>query len=190
MYPKKYYLELRNKFLPKSLETVFILESPPISGLYFYDTSGSTGEPLFTAMMNLFNQKPIENAIVKGEENEETEEKIIHVLDEETLEESINEEIQEETYEEQIVDDTQSINDIEVIDFTHVIDKEEFFEENNVEEVSDVELEENNSINWSLFEQDKAEVILLATGLGSANRHKACFPQSGKTARRNSGFRL
>ncbi len=100
---------------------------------------------------------------IDPKENEETEEKIIHVLDEETLEESINEEnqeeIQEETYEEQIVDDAQSINDIEVIDFTHVIDKEEFFDENNVEEVSDVELEENNSINWSLFEQDKAEEL-------------------------------
>ena len=119
--------------------------------------------PLEDEEDNLFNQKPIEKAIVKEEENEETEEKIIHVLDEETLEESINEENQEEnqeeTYEEQIVDDTQSINDIEVIDFTHVIDKEEFFDENNVEEVSDVELEENNSINWSLFEQDKPEEL-------------------------------
>ena len=115
--------------------------------------------PLEDEEDNLFNQKPIEKAIVKEEDNQETEEKIIHVLDEETLEESINEENQEETYEEQIVDDTQSINDIEVIDFTHVIDKEEFFDENNVEEVSDVELEENNSINWSLFEQDKAEEI-------------------------------
>ncbi len=115
--------------------------------------------PLEDEEDNLFNQKPIEKAIVKEEENEETEEKIIHVLDEETLEDSVNEEIQEETYEEQIVDDTKSINDIEVIDFTHVIDKEEFFDENNVEEVSDVELEENNSINWSLFEQDKAEEL-------------------------------
>ena len=115
--------------------------------------------PLEDEEDNLFNQKPIEKAIVKEEGNEEIEEKIIHVLDEETLEDSVNEEIQEETYEEQIVDDTQSINDIEVIDFTHVIDKEEFFDENNVEEVSDVELEENNSINWSLFEQDKAEEI-------------------------------
>ena len=105
---------------------------------------------------NLFNQKPIENSIVK-EENEETEKKIIHVLDEETLEEPINEEIQEKTYEEQIVDDTQSINDIEVIDFTHVIDKEEFSDEYEIEDESLTELEDNNSINWSLFEQDKAE---------------------------------
>ena len=115
--------------------------------------------PLEDEEDNLFNQKPIENVKVKGEENEETEEKIIHLLDEETLEESVNEEIKEETYEEQIVDDTQSINDIEVIDFTHVIDKEEFFDENNVEGVSDVELEENNSINWSLFEQDKTKEL-------------------------------
>ena len=115
--------------------------------------------PLEDEEDNLFNQKPIEKAIVKEEENKEIEEKIIHVLDEETLEESVNEEIKEETYEEQIVDDTQSINDIEVIDFTHVIDKEEFFDENNVEGVSDVELEENNSINWSLFEQDKTREL-------------------------------
>ena len=111
--------------------------------------------PLEDEEDNLFNQKPIEKAIVKEEENKEIEEKIIHVLDEETLEDSVNEEIQEE----QIVDDTQSINDIEVIDFTHVVDKEEFFDENNVEEVSDVELEENNSINWSLFEQDKTKEL-------------------------------
>ena len=115
--------------------------------------------PLEDEEDNLFNQKPIEKAIVKEEENEETEEKIIHVLDEETIEDSVNEETQEETHEEQIVDDTQSINDIEVIDFTHVIDKEEFFDENNVEGVSDVELEENNSINWSLFEQDKTKEL-------------------------------
>ena len=37
--------------------------------------------PLEDEEDNLFNQKPIENAIVKEEENEETEEKIIHVLD-------------------------------------------------------------------------------------------------------------
>jgi len=109
---------------------------------------------------NLFNQKPIENAIVKEEENEEIQEKIIHLLDEETLEESLNEEIQEETQEEQIVDEIQSINDIEVIDFTHVIDKEKFSNENEIEDKSSIELEDNNSINWSLFEEDKTENIL------------------------------
>jgi len=58
MYEKSYYIRLQKKFHPSDLKTVFILESPPISGLYFYDTTGSTGEPLFTAMMNLLRVKP------------------------------------------------------------------------------------------------------------------------------------
>ena len=58
MYQKEYYIKLQKKFHPSDVKTVFILESHPISGLYFYDTTGSTGEPLFTAMMNLYGEKP------------------------------------------------------------------------------------------------------------------------------------
>ncbi len=55
---KEYYLTLRNKYLPKCLKFVFILESPPASGKYFYDDQGSISEPLFSAMMKLLNFKP------------------------------------------------------------------------------------------------------------------------------------
>ena len=40
---------------------------------------------------NLFNQKPIENEISKVEIEEESEEKIVHILDEEPIEEPIEE---------------------------------------------------------------------------------------------------
>jgi hypothetical protein len=46
------YLALRNRFVPKKVKIVFILESPPASGKYFYNPAGSTKEPLFRAMMD------------------------------------------------------------------------------------------------------------------------------------------
>jgi hypothetical protein len=55
---KEYYLNLRNKYHPKKLEIVFVLESPPVSGKYFYDETGDTSEPLFSAMMKLFGYIP------------------------------------------------------------------------------------------------------------------------------------
>lgn len=57
---KEYYLNLRNKYLPEKLKLIFILESPPASGKYFYDETGKTSEPLFLALMKaLDNYKPI-----------------------------------------------------------------------------------------------------------------------------------
>ena len=50
MHTKAYYLELRNEYLPANLELVFIAESPPASGEYFYDSSGEVTEQLFRAM--------------------------------------------------------------------------------------------------------------------------------------------
>jgi len=50
---KEYYLRFRNKYHPTNIKTVFILESPPASGKYFYDESGNVSEPLFKAMMKL-----------------------------------------------------------------------------------------------------------------------------------------
>ena len=92
---------------------------------------------------NLFNQKPIENEISKVEIEEESEEKIVHILDEEPI------------------DETKSINDIEVIDFTHVVDKkEDLYEDELVNEIdiSSIEEEENaESINWSLFKEEKKD---------------------------------
>ena len=60
MKPKNYYINLRNKYLPDKIKTVFILESPPVSGKYFYDNSGLTSEPLFLAMMKLLRFYPFD----------------------------------------------------------------------------------------------------------------------------------
>jgi hypothetical protein len=45
------YMAFRNRYLPNPVKTIFVLESPPKTGLYFYNPDGKTGEPLFTAMM-------------------------------------------------------------------------------------------------------------------------------------------
>lgn len=51
MKNKNYYKKLRNKYLPKKIKVIFILESPPKSGLYFYNSTGNTNEVLFREMM-------------------------------------------------------------------------------------------------------------------------------------------
>lgn len=57
---KEYYLKLRNKYLPEILRIIFILESPPASGKYFYDETGSTTEPLYNEMMKALHYKPVD----------------------------------------------------------------------------------------------------------------------------------
>ena len=101
---------------------------------------------------NLFNQKPLKNDISSKEIEKESEDKIIHVLDEEPIgENNLKDEINE----------TKSINDIEVIDFTHVVDEKENLIENEVVNEIDIDLidqeETENSINWSLFDEDKKD---------------------------------
>ena len=101
---------------------------------------------------NLFNQKPLKNNISTEEIEEESEDKIVHILDEEPIDENgLEDEINE----------TKSINDIEVIDFTHVVDEKENLIENEVVNEIDIDLideeETENSINWSLFEEDKKD---------------------------------
>lgn len=46
-----YYTRLRSAYLPTTCRLIFIAESPPTSGKYFYDPSGKVTEPLFSAMM-------------------------------------------------------------------------------------------------------------------------------------------
>ena len=59
------------------------------------------------------------------------------------------------------INETKSINDIEVIDFTHVVDEKENLIENEVVNEIEIDLideeETKNSINWSLFEEDKKD---------------------------------
>ena len=53
------YLRYRGRYLPAHRKIVFVLESPPISGLYFYKPEGSVSEPLFRAMMkDVLDVKP------------------------------------------------------------------------------------------------------------------------------------
>lgn len=56
---KAYYLSMRNKYIPAALKTVFVLESPPASGMYFYNEDGRVGEPLFSAMMKLLDLRAL-----------------------------------------------------------------------------------------------------------------------------------
>jgi len=46
------YARFREPYTPTHPKIIFVLESPPISGKYFYNPEGRTTEPLFTAMMN------------------------------------------------------------------------------------------------------------------------------------------
>jgi hypothetical protein len=45
------YLDLRRRFEPQPVRLVIIAESPPASGLYFYNPTGARSEPLFAALM-------------------------------------------------------------------------------------------------------------------------------------------
>jgi hypothetical protein len=48
---KARYLKMRQKYTPRKPKLIFVCESPPVSGRYFYDESGEKTEPLFRAMM-------------------------------------------------------------------------------------------------------------------------------------------
>ncbi|HEY7999902.1 MAG TPA: hypothetical protein VIE87_13870 [Pseudolabrys sp.] len=52
------YLSLRQKFEPENTRLVIIAESPPASGLYFYNPRGHLSEPLFTALMRQLGYSP------------------------------------------------------------------------------------------------------------------------------------
>jgi hypothetical protein len=45
------YLRMRERYLPEHPKIIFVLESPPKSGKYFYNPEGLISEPLFSAMM-------------------------------------------------------------------------------------------------------------------------------------------
>jgi hypothetical protein len=45
------YLDLRRRYEPKHVKLVVVAESPPTSGLYFYNPEGRVTEPLFSALM-------------------------------------------------------------------------------------------------------------------------------------------
>lgn len=45
------YIDLRSRYVPALRKVIFVCESPPASGKYFYDPAGSVSEPLFRAIM-------------------------------------------------------------------------------------------------------------------------------------------
>ena len=55
---RKSYLEYRNKYKPENIQAIFVLESPPKSGKYFYNHKGDVSEPLFKAIMKLIGFEP------------------------------------------------------------------------------------------------------------------------------------
>jgi hypothetical protein len=64
MHPKSTspYHKLRQKYLPQKIKYIFLLESPPISGGYFYDPDGRATEQLFSAVMKVINYRPVSKA--------------------------------------------------------------------------------------------------------------------------------
>ena len=64
---EKEYKMLRNKYLPSKIKIVFVLESPPAGGGYFYNPNGKTSEILFRSLMNcLFGDKYIAKTKAEG----------------------------------------------------------------------------------------------------------------------------
>lgn len=72
------YLSLRAPYLPDDRKIVFVLESPPKSGLYFYNPQGRISESLFNGMMkDVLQMKPESKAapvnheeLSRGERNQ------------------------------------------------------------------------------------------------------------------------
>src|SRR5260221_2577267 len=51
MQDRDYYFSFRKRYEPEQLELVIVAESPPVSGLYFYNPLGKISEPLFASLM-------------------------------------------------------------------------------------------------------------------------------------------
>ena len=57
------YLFLRRPYVPERIKLVIVAESPPASGLYIYDPTGSVNEPLFSALMRQLCLSPSEKNV-------------------------------------------------------------------------------------------------------------------------------
>lgn len=62
MRQRDVYLRLRRAFEPDQARLVIVGESPPVSGLYFYDPEGLVSEPLFSALMKRIGFAPTTKA--------------------------------------------------------------------------------------------------------------------------------
>jgi hypothetical protein len=54
LHSEEYYKKLRKKYIPAHCRLIFLFESPPASGKYFYDDAGTVNEPLFKQMVKCF----------------------------------------------------------------------------------------------------------------------------------------
>jgi hypothetical protein len=63
VWERDYYLRLRREHEPENIRLVIVAESPPASGKYFYDPTGSTKEPLFAAIMLQLGLSPVTKEI-------------------------------------------------------------------------------------------------------------------------------
>jgi hypothetical protein len=52
------YIDLRRQYAPKPIKLVVIAESPPASGRYFYNPTGTIREYLFAALMRVLDLFP------------------------------------------------------------------------------------------------------------------------------------
>jgi hypothetical protein len=55
---RRVYLDLRHRYEPRNVKLVVIAESPPASGRYFCDSTGSPSEALFAALMKQLRLSP------------------------------------------------------------------------------------------------------------------------------------
>jgi hypothetical protein len=59
MKHRDYYFSFRKKYEPEQLKLIVVAESPPVSGLYFYNPLGKISEPLFAAFMQHIAFSPL-----------------------------------------------------------------------------------------------------------------------------------
>jgi hypothetical protein len=59
MKDRDYYFSFRKKYEPEQLKLIVVAESPPVSGLYFYNPLGKITEPLFAAFMQHIAFSPL-----------------------------------------------------------------------------------------------------------------------------------
>jgi hypothetical protein len=57
------YLALRRNYEPENIRLVIVAESPPFSGLYFYNPAGRASEPLFAALMRQLDISPVDKEV-------------------------------------------------------------------------------------------------------------------------------
>ena len=58
MLTRSDYHAFRRVYQPADLKLIVVAESPPVSGLYFYNPAGAVSEPLFSAFMQQIGVKP------------------------------------------------------------------------------------------------------------------------------------